>query len=95
MLSRTVEDTGTVTSPLVPWNSCGAYMTGVLGVPTMQYLPFAFFNLLNPLVALAYAFTGFRIEHVPVASAPATDDASAAEVDEPLALVPEGDSHVD
>ena len=49
MLSRTVEDTGTVTSPLVPWNSCGAYMTGVLGVSTVQYLPFAFFNLLNPI----------------------------------------------
>ena len=64
MLSRTVEDTGTVTSPLVPWNSCGAYMTGVLGVPTVEYLPFAFFNILNPLVALVYAFTGFRIEHV-------------------------------
>lgn len=64
MLSRTVEDTGTVTSPLVPWNSCGAYMTGVLGVTTIQYLPFAFFNLLNPVVALVYAFTGFRIEHV-------------------------------
>ena len=52
MLSRTVEDTGTVTSPLVPWNSCGAYMSGVLGVPTMQYLPFAFFNILNPVIAL-------------------------------------------
>ena len=64
MLSRTVEDTGTVTSPLVPWNSCGAYMTGVLGVPTVEYLPYAFFNLLNPLVAIVYAFTGFRIEHV-------------------------------
>ena len=64
MLSRTVEDTGTVTSPLVPWNSCGAYMTGVLGVPTMSYLPFAFFNILNPIVAIAYAFLGFRIEHL-------------------------------
>ena len=73
MLSRTVEDTGTVTSPLVPWNSCGAYMTGVLGVPTIEYLPFAFFNLLNPLVALAYAFTGFRIEHLDPAEAPAID----------------------
>ena len=52
MLSRTVEDTGTVTSPLVPWNSCGAYMTGVLGVPTVQYLPYAFFNILNPVVAV-------------------------------------------
>ena len=39
MLSRTVEDAGTVTSPLVPWNSCGAYMAGVLGVPTVAYLP--------------------------------------------------------
>jgi NhaC family Na+:H+ antiporter len=70
MLSRTVEDTGTVTSPLVPWNSCGAYMAGVLGVSTMQYLPYAFFNILNPLVALGYAFTGFRIEHVEPAEAP-------------------------
>lgn len=64
MLSRTVEDTGTVTSPLVPWNSCGAYMTGVLGVSTMRYLPYAFFNILNPLLALVYAFVGFRVEHV-------------------------------
>jgi NhaC family Na+:H+ antiporter len=63
MLSRTVEDTGTVTSPLVPWNSCGAYMTGVLGVPTMSYLPFAFFNLINPLLAILFGFVGFRVEH--------------------------------
>ena len=61
MLSRTVEDTGTVTSPLVPWNSCGAYMTGVLGVPTVQYLPYAFFNILNPVVAVIYALIGFRL----------------------------------
>ena len=75
MLSRTVEDTGTVTSPLVPWNSCGAYMTGVLGVATIEYLPFAFFNLFNPLIALAYAFTGFRIERIePAAAAVAADD---------------------
>jgi len=64
MLSRTVEDTGTVTSPLVPWNSCGAYMTGVLGVPTLEYLPFAFFNLVNPLIAIVFGFTGFHVEHV-------------------------------
>jgi NhaC family Na+:H+ antiporter len=83
MLSRTVEDTGTVTSPLVPWNSCGAYMTGVLGVPTIEYLPFAFFNILNPFVALAYAFTGFRIEHVEPTAAP--DDDSV--------LSPTGDDH--
>jgi NhaC family Na+:H+ antiporter len=63
MLSRTVEDAGTVTSPLVPWNSCGAYMAGVLQVPTLEYLPFAFFNLLNPLLAIIFGFTGFRVEH--------------------------------
>jgi NhaC family Na+:H+ antiporter len=84
MLSRTVEDTGTVTSPLVPWNSCGAYMTGVLGVSTMQYLPYAFFNMLNPLIALVYAFTGFRIEHVAAVEPPAES-----------ALTTEGDGHVE
>jgi NhaC family Na+:H+ antiporter len=96
MLSRTVEDTGTVTSPLVPWNSCGAYMTGVLGVPTIQYLPYAFFNMLNPLVALAYAFTGFRIEHVDDDVTP--DGSVAAETDSstegPIAA-PGGQSHVE
>jgi NhaC family Na+:H+ antiporter len=69
MLSRTVEDTGTVTSPLVPWNSCGAYMAGVLQVPTVEYLPFAFFNLLNPLIAIIFGLTGFRVEHVKPAAA--------------------------
>jgi Na+:H+ antiporter, NhaC family len=64
MLSRTVEDTGTVTSPLIPWNSCGAYMAGVLGVPTVEYFPYAFFNLINPLLALVFAFTGYGVEHL-------------------------------
>ena len=63
MLSRTVEDTGTVTSPLVPWNSCGAYMTGCSASRRCSTLPWAFFNYLNPLVALGYALTGFRVEH--------------------------------
>jgi Na+:H+ antiporter, NhaC family len=64
MLSRTVEDSGTVTSPLVPWNTCGAYMAGVLGIATATYLPYAFFSLVSPLIALFYGFTGLRIEHV-------------------------------
>ena len=66
MLSRAVEDSGTVTSPLIPWNSCGAYMAGVLGVATVAYLPFCFFNLLSPVISLIYGFTGFKIEHLPV-----------------------------
>jgi NhaC family Na+:H+ antiporter len=69
VLSRTVEDAGTVTSPLVPWNSCGAYMAGVLGVATIAYLPYAFFNLISPVIALIYGFTGFRIERIPTAGA--------------------------
>jgi len=68
MLSRTVEDSGTVTSPLIPWNSCGAYMSGVLGVPTIEYLPYAIFNIANPLIALLFGFTGIGVERL---SAPA------------------------
>ncbi|KKB13349.1 sodium:proton antiporter [Devosia geojensis] len=61
-LSRAVADGGTVTSPLVPWNSCGAYMAAVLGVPTMLYAPFCIFNIASPLLTLGYGFTGFKME---------------------------------
>lgn len=63
-LSRTLEDSGTLTSPLVPWNTCGAYMSGTLGVATFAYLPFAFFNLINPLVAIILGFTGISIKKI-------------------------------
>jgi len=63
-LSRVIEDSGTLTSPLVPWNTCGAYMAATLGVPTFAYLPFAFFNLINPVVSVIYGFTGFTIEKI-------------------------------
>jgi NhaC family Na+:H+ antiporter len=56
LLSRTIGDSGTVTAPLVPWNSCGAYMSATLGVFAFAYLPFAFFNLLNPLTTILAAF---------------------------------------
>ena len=59
-LSRTLEDSGTVTSVLVPWNTCGAYNAGVLNVATVEYLPFAFFNLISPVMTLIYA--GFKIK---------------------------------
>ncbi len=58
MLSRTLEDSGTLTSVLFPWNTCGAYHTGVLGVPTVQYLPYAFLNYLNPIVAIVLTAMG-------------------------------------
>ena len=78
MLSRAVEDSGTVTSPLVPWNSCGAYMAGVLGVATVAYLPYCFFNLLSPLISLFYGFTGINIEHVEPAAGESGPSASGS-----------------
>ena len=65
VLSRAVEDSGTVTSPLVPWNTCGAYMSGVLGVSTAAYLPFCFFNLLSPVLDVIYGFVGFKVQTLP------------------------------
>ena len=64
VLSRAVEDSGTVTSPLVPWNTCGAYMSGVLGVPTSAYFPFCFFNLLSPVLDVLYGFIGFKVSPI-------------------------------
>lgn len=60
-LSRTLEDSATLTSPLIPWNTCGAYMAATLGVATFSYLPYAFFNLLGPVLCISYAVTHFRI----------------------------------
>ena len=61
VLSRAVEDSGTVTSVLVPWNTCGAYISGVLGVSTAAYFPFCFFNLLSPMLDVLYGFIGFKV----------------------------------
>ena len=61
VLSRALGDSAAVTSPLIPWNSCGAYMAATLGVATTSYLPFAFFNILAPLITIVFAFLGFRM----------------------------------
>jgi NhaC family Na+:H+ antiporter len=61
MLSRSLEDGGTVTSALVPWNSCGAFMSSALGVSTLHYLPYALFNLIMPVVAIVFTALGFFI----------------------------------
>lgn len=63
-LSRTLEDSGTVTSVLVPWNTCGAYQSSVLGVATGEYFMYAFFNLISPLMTLVYAWVGIRIKRL-------------------------------
>lgn len=61
-LSRALEDAGTLSSPLVPWNTCGAFMYTTLGVYPFAYLPYAFLNLINPLVSVFYGFTGITME---------------------------------
>ena len=60
-LSRTLEDSGTLTSALVPWNTCGAYMSATLGVSTFMYAPYAFFNLLCPIIAVVYGYSQIRL----------------------------------
>ena len=64
VLSRTLEDAGTLTSVLVPWNTCGATQAKVLGVPTITYLPFCFFNLINPVIAIIIGYANFKIRRI-------------------------------
>lgn len=77
LLSRTLEDSGTVTSVLIPWNTCGATQSSILGVATMSYVPYAFFNLISPFMSIFMA--GFNIKIRRIAeegeeSTPLTDD---------------------
>lgn len=84
-LSRLAADCGTVTSPLVPWNSCGAYMAAVLGVATLSYLPFAFFCIFSPLLSVLYGVTGFKIEKL--------DQTDRIERREPPPIAPSPSGH--
>jgi len=63
-LSRTLEDSGTVTSALIPWNTCGAYHSSVLGVPVFEYFIFAVFNYLSPFVTLIFAALNIKIKQL-------------------------------
>ena len=63
-LSRTLEDSGTVTSVLIPWNTCGAYQSGVLGVGVGEYFIYAIFNWLSPIMTLVYAYFGIKIKKI-------------------------------
>ena len=65
VLSRSLGDSATVTSALIPWNSCGAFMAATLGVATVAYAPFTFFNILSPLISVALAFLGIRMLKAP------------------------------
>ena len=66
LLSRTTEDAATVTSVLIPWNTCGMTQSTVLGVPTLTYLPYCFFNLLSPLMSIIVAAIGWKIKKINV-----------------------------
>lgn len=61
LLSRTLEDSGTVTSVLIPWNTCGATQSAVLGVPVLTFLPYAFFNIISPVMSIFIAAINFKI----------------------------------
>jgi len=61
VLSRTLEDAGTVTSALIPWNTCGAYHSGVLGIATGEYFMYCFFNIISPIMTMIFGFLGIKI----------------------------------
>ncbi len=80
-LSRTLEDGGSLWSPMFPWNGCGAYQQATLGVPTFSYFPFAFLNLINPFVSIIMAYMGIAVfykkaekEGIPVTMVDSVDD---------------------
>ena len=64
LLSRTLEDCGTVTSPLIPWNTCGATQSRVLGVDTWAYAPYAFFNIISPMMTILFAYLNIKIRRI-------------------------------
>ena len=64
VLSRTLEDSGTMTSVLIPWNTCGATQSKVLGVATLAYLPFCFFNIISPIMTILYAYLNIKIRKI-------------------------------
>lgn len=64
VLSNALEGAGTLTSALIPWNTCGAFLTGILGVATVDYFKYAFFNYLTPIVVIAFAFLKINLSMI-------------------------------
>ncbi len=64
MLSIALEDSTTLTSPLIPWNTCGAYIAGMLGISVFVYVPCALLNLINPIVSLVMMALKFKIARI-------------------------------
>ncbi len=78
VLSRTLEDAGTITSPLIPWNTCAVYMSGVLLVNPLDYMFYCFFNWINPILAVVYGFIGFNIKKLTTKTAEETTQKATA-----------------
>ncbi len=72
-LSRALEDSGTLTSPLIPWNTCGAYMIETMTLEPWSYVPFCFMNLINPILSVIYGYTGFTMHKVKEEKQPKSD----------------------
>jgi NhaC family Na+:H+ antiporter len=70
MLSRQIKDTATITSPLAPWNTYGAYVAATLGVATIAYLPYCFFDLINPVLSFIFDAVGYQIKTLTAEKAP-------------------------
>jgi NhaC family Na+:H+ antiporter len=83
-LSRALEDGGTVTSPLIPWNTCGAYMHSVLLINPLDYVVFCFFNWLSPIIGIICAFAGFKVKALMLKSAADDSEVEESEIDKPL-----------
>ena len=80
-LSRALEDGGTLTSPFVPWNTCGAYMAATLGVFPLAYLPFAFFNLINPVFSIVVGYLGWTMTAATKETVKSADAAGGGDAD--------------
>ncbi len=75
-LSRVLEDSGTLTSVLIPWNTCGAFMIATLGLEPWVYVPFCFLNIFNPLISIFYGFTGITMHKLDDPGAPSLEAAA-------------------
>jgi NhaC family Na+:H+ antiporter len=64
VLSRTLEDAGTMTSVLIPWNTCGATQSRILGVGTFEFAPYCFFNIISPVMSILFAFLKIKIRYL-------------------------------
>jgi Na+:H+ antiporter, NhaC family len=74
-LSRALEDSGTLTSVLIPWNTCGAFMIATLSLSPWTYVPYCFLNLLNPIISVFYGFTGLTMHKLDARETEVTDEA--------------------